>query len=135
MQCDICGKEGKLDSHHLIPIWCGGTDEDIIEVHRGCHTRVENMFKNFIFYGTFEKPRSYYNNEKRKEWKRKDYNNKKDQINKNIREDRKINPEKYRKQQKEWRDNHKDHISKRMALWRVKTGATIKSKIVEEMND
>jgi hypothetical protein len=131
----MCGEDKKLiDSHHLIPIWCGGMEEDIIQVCRGCHTKLESKFKNLIFYGDFNKPEPYSDRNKINEAKKRSYQKHHDEIRKKIKDDRKDNPEKYRGPQREWNRIHKEHISIRAASWRVRTGRTKKSKILEKLS-
>lgn len=56
--------------HHLVPYWLDGTEEDIVEVCRPCHVRLENRFNNFIRYGYFTAPK-WYDSTKRREYFRK----------------------------------------------------------------
>lgn len=55
--CEWCGKEtSRLETHHLIPRWCGGDDseENTMEVCHGSHRILETMFERFFKYGTFK---------------------------------------------------------------------------------
>jgi hypothetical protein len=55
MKCSFCGSEvNRLHSHHLIPRYLSGTEEDIIEVCPKCHNMLESGFQNFLKYSQFE---------------------------------------------------------------------------------
>jgi uncharacterized protein YlaI len=55
--CNFCGKEvNRVDNHHLIPRWFENNGGEVINVCRGCHTKLENRFDNFIKWGSFESP-------------------------------------------------------------------------------
>lgn len=56
--CEFCKQsvERGLTTHHLIPRWCGGKDEDTIEICRKCHVKLETIFENFIKFGTIISP-------------------------------------------------------------------------------
>jgi hypothetical protein len=124
--CTQCGNEVKrIASHHIIPIWCGGKDEDRKEVCVGCHTRLENMFKNFVFYGSLEKPKSYANPEKVKINKHNDYIRRKDKISAQRK-----TPE-FRAKQRSWfKGNYginREEILDKQAQYRLNNGITKKS--------
>ena len=136
MLCTFCGKDKKLiDSHHLIPRWCDGVDEDIVEVCRGCHSSLDAKFKNFIFYGDFTKPKPYSNNEKVKASKRRSYERHKDKINERIKIDRRSNSEKYRSKARERYKKNKDNILDKQAEWRLRVGKTKSSSRLEGDKD
>lgn len=56
--CQHCGRfvKKRIESHHLIPRWCGGKDEDVMEVCHSCHAKLEIIFENFIKWGNFNSP-------------------------------------------------------------------------------
>ena len=66
--CFQCGNhiEEYISSHHIIPRWCGGTNDDIIEVCRSCHKKLDYLFDMFIKYGQL-KPIGWRNVNKTKE--------------------------------------------------------------------
>jgi len=41
-KCEVCGKEGKLEKHHIVPRSEGGTDQvtNILIVHEKCHEKI-----------------------------------------------------------------------------------------------
>jgi hypothetical protein len=58
VNCQICGNsKERLDSHHLIPRYLGGQREDIIQVCRSCHRKIEILFQNFLKWGSFDSER------------------------------------------------------------------------------
>jgi len=85
--CGHCEKfvEKKIESHHLIPRWCGGTDEDIIEVCHSCHAKLERIFENFIKWGQFT-PVYWENKIKTAKMSREYYIKNKERILKRMRE-------------------------------------------------
>jgi len=69
-KCSRCGSYGVLHSHHLIPRWLGGQAEDIIQVCKSCHSRLDACFDYFIKYGKLRKDgRTWTDKEKEKRWK------------------------------------------------------------------
>jgi hypothetical protein len=120
-KCEWCGRYYEhLQSHHLIPRWCGGTDEDIINVCASCHHILEVRFRNFIFYGTFKQPRFenydkhkkrsivyyYKNREKRLKYNKEYHIKYREERIKYLKEWKKKNRDKYLKGIKEWRKKH-----------------------------
>lgn len=100
--CWFCGnpkEERELSSHHLIPRWCGGVDEDIVEVCWACHRKLDHLFTNFIKYGQFVPPH-WQNQEK---FRRRH--------NKWFKEYYRKNRERILKKNAEWKKNHRDTVS------------------------
>ena len=55
MECSFCSLETtRLDSHHLIPRYLNGNKEDIIEVDRKHHRKIEILTQNFLKWGSFD---------------------------------------------------------------------------------
>lgn len=40
--CELCGSQMGLEVHHIIPVVCGGTDDErnLIALCRGCHAKL-----------------------------------------------------------------------------------------------
>jgi len=52
--CQHCGKENvRLSSHHLIPRYLSGSDEELMELCFSCHQKFERIFWNFLVWGDF----------------------------------------------------------------------------------
>lgn len=60
---------GRLNTHHLIPRWLGGTDRDTIEICDTCHAALEVRFDNFIKYGMFSCSKWENSKKRREKWK------------------------------------------------------------------
>jgi len=56
--CEQCGKfvPKFLNTHHIIPRWCNSKDieENLMQVCKGCHVKLDNLFDNFIKFGSFD---------------------------------------------------------------------------------
>lgn len=41
-RCQKCGRAGRLEVHHVLPVYKGGTDDldNLLSVCRGCHIRI-----------------------------------------------------------------------------------------------
>lgn len=41
-RCELCGKKGKLEAHHIIPVCLGGgsTDDNFIGICASCHAKL-----------------------------------------------------------------------------------------------
>jgi len=50
LKCEVCNNDSEiqLDSHHLIPRYFDGQREDIIQVCRSCHRKIEIFTQNFL---------------------------------------------------------------------------------------
>jgi len=55
MECSFCGSETtRLDSHHLVPRYLEGNKDDIVQVERGSHRKMEILTKNFLKWGSLD---------------------------------------------------------------------------------
>jgi len=53
LNCEWCKEETEiLDSHHLIPLWIGGTDEDVMNVCRKCEFLGDEYMCTLIVWKT-----------------------------------------------------------------------------------
>ena len=65
-RCVMCGKFVKqTQSHHSLPIWLGGKDEDILEVCPKCHSTADRWLSEFVLRGGVNSDGKYYKNPKK----------------------------------------------------------------------
>ena len=43
-KCRQCGQRGRLEAHHIVPLWKGGADtiDNLLTLCRNCHIRLHN---------------------------------------------------------------------------------------------